>query len=1730
MQKRRETKKTDTGCSGTHTNSPQNSLLNNQNGSMIIVALMTLVIMTVIGLISSQTVVTENFIIRNQGIYKINVNMVEAAIMEGFQLFMQRPANDPALVDVDSVANDYINDIRDPWAGTDWYRQDDSARVLVPATALDITTPQALIDRGEAVGGSLLVSFVGWETVVLNSEGGSASLVGGSTAGAIVRQGRILGEYASRDGGGRGQRLWHAAHGNRGCGGLSTPSKPRFRKIICGKQQQYIFIMKGRRTMKKNRSQINPFLSDAFGRFFVPALLALIFCVGIMPSTAAATCMDLNDFPLDTLQQEAPGIVMIVIDDSGSMDWEYICQGSADGKFRGSIEYVFADPGDNVYSSGDSNGTILEGSSYANYWESQCADYNRLYYDPSQTYDPWPTFEDAEWVGETRSNPSIAGITLDLDDTYDDLGGTSGVSKQDILDAGGVIVDNLEAQTAEDGLIIDNTGPVSPATGWFSTDGSSWGSSSNDMDYGSDYLYSNSSGQEDIGSWHYTNLEAGLYDVYVWYVSTSSRGTSINYTVYNDANVAVATHDFDQRNLEGGQWRLLASDVPLDGSALVQLRHDCTSTSTNRACADAVMLDPQFSGPASSVYTETGSWYESGASNEYEGSSRYTSTTGSTATWTPNLLTSGDYRVYVWYTTTGSRDGNAEYTVHDSTGDTIITPYIDQDQDAGQWVQLGDEFYFDAGTDGYVMIERHIGSTGGSTSADAMAFMPAVEVATLNLIRAHYYVVSGGDTYLVNLDGDPAYFRVDDQDGDGNVDGMSELESITADEAEAAGIGLVRSYAEERQNFANWYSFYRKRELTAKNAIGVMITSDDMQDKYIGLHFINNGTLASHALPVNVSLQADAVTLLEYDESSALLARLYSEQINSNGTPLRNGLKAAGRYFKGDFGKPGTFPGGFFSDSTYPYFTEVRGGSCQLSYAILMTDGYYNGGSPDVGNADANTANPFDGPPYADGVSNTLADVAMYYYKNDLNSTLSDFVPVTTLDQADHQHMVTYTLSFGVEGTIDQESDDYKDCITGGECLGSWPDPNSGNSQKIDDMFHAAVNGRGEYINAASPEEMVAALRTIGESIAAREKSSAALATNSIQRQAGSVLYQGTYNSGGWWGEIAALTIDSDGNVNTDVPKWRASVGVPANRDARNIISFDGSSSINFAYGALTTQQIALLGNNGHDVEDLVNYLRGTPVSGFRVRSNPIGDIVHSAPFYYKDVVYIGANDGMLHAVSAVTGEEVFCYVPNMVYDHLSDLALPGYSHKYYVDATASAAAVNGTDILVCGLGQGGKGYFGIDITSPYEPAALWEFTGDDDLGYTFSQANIIKTENEGRVVMFGNGYDSESETAALFFVDPEDGTLIAKLDTETTGCNGLSTPSAVDMDSDGYMDFVYAGDLHGNLWKFDIRGEKADWKIYYNGGSSQPLITVQNAAGDIQPITVAPEVMLDCAKSDFAGQGAGLMVIFATGRYLNVDDFNDDTVQSFYGVWDWGDIWENKDSYDVAKTKYMGQLNTDRSLPHVSTSVSLQEQTMTVIDGDWVMISNNPVNWYDPEENTGAHMGWFMDLSGIGERGVRDPQILKAGALELISITPSDSPCEAGGSSIIYRVSPCSGGFTDDPQFDVNGDGEIDDDDKTIDAADYFDSYADYNNDGVVDDEDLKAFLNYTDWNNDNVIDSNDLDAMKLPASGMQMEDMVFEGIDSGDQRYYSDTEGEINPVPQAPVILGMQYWRVIQ
>ncbi len=1000
-----------------------------------------------------------------------------------------------------------------------------------------------------------------------------------------------------------------------------------------------------------------------------------------------------------------------------------------------------------------------------------------------------------------------------------------------------------------------------------------------------------------------------------------------------------------------------------------------------------------------------------------------------TATWTANGLDpSTTYTVYArWLNGDTSRLTDVHYTTYDDTA-LVADTGVNQQLNHDTWMPIATNVTFSTGI-GVVTIFEHDGGAS-KVCADAVKFVPANNSVS-DIARRHYFMRNTTGTYLVNLlGGNIEYYRVNLADPNDNREAVTagQLVRLTAAEASTAGIVTGRSYTEEAQNFANWYSFYRRRELTAKNAIANVI--DSMNGVYMGLLFINNyRDKDQRALPVRV--ETDGVT---EDESAALLDVLYGYDIAGYGTPLRTGLKKAGRFYQGAYLKPGTFSDQT-SDSTYPYFKEDKGGGCQQAFTIIFSDGYYNGGtSPAVANADGDNNTEFDGGDLGDGNSDTLADVAMYYYERDLNTSLPDDVVTSVVDQAGHQHMVTYTLAFGVTGDLDTEL--YKDCPTGA-CPSSWPSTGT-DSGKIDDMFHAAINGRGSYLSAGSTTELNEALMALSKNIESRLGSAASLATNSIQLTEGSVVYQGVYNSNNWYGEVRAMPISYSTGVVGD-PVWVASQHFPE-WDSRNILSSNGSSGLVFEHGNLTAGQAALLTSGGlGTAEEIVNYLRGDTSNSednsgpLRNRNHILGDIVHSAPTYFNGYLYIGANDGMLHAFDAATGVEQFAYIPNLVYGHLGDLANPDYSHQYYVDNSATVADVDGQHVLVGGLRKGGKGYFALDVTDPTAMGTgnfLWEFppAPDDDMGYSFSRANIIKTEAAGYVAIFGNGYDSVNGSAVLYVLDALTGNVIKKLDTGTTDCNGLSEPTMVDVQLDGNVDYVFAGDLKGNLWKIDLRGSIAEWDFYYKDGTTpMPLITVRNPSGDIQPITAAPEVMLDCAALH---QGRGLMVFFGTGQYLNKADFDDTTVQSIYGVWDWGLVWEATDDLATAITKYMGTFQGDRSLSN-STGTLMEQEFTDETELWWVMTDNEPV-WLSPVDDTGLHTGWYFDLpeSDEGERLIQPP-MLRIESLVLLSSIPSDSPCASGGRSTMYVVRPCTGGDTDHPEFDVNEDGEITIEDK---------------------------------------------------------------------------------------------------
>jgi type IV pilus assembly protein PilY1 len=377
---------------------------------------------------------------------------------------------------------------------------------------------------------------------------------------------------------------------------------------------------------------------------------------------------------------------------------------------------------------------------------------------------------------------------------------------------------------------------------------------------------------------------------------------------------------------------------------------------------------------------------------------------------------------------------------------------------------------------------------------------PDIDADTLNLDatsftvggvavnHAHYYVKDGDTIYLILLNnGAITYYRVVDTTGTGlaaAVDSLDLADPIDAIKPKRKECGSdpemeeFCDYDKERQNFANWFTYYRRREYTAKAALGRVIKN--MEAVRVGIYGINERIIIP-LKPVQVKVEG-----VEIDETDDLLNPLYRFQ-SRGGTPLKEALQTVGEYFKDNMKKLA----GVSGDVPFP----EEGGACQQVFTIVMTDGFY---SDTNYNAIADNADGDDGIPYADGYSDTLADIAMYYYENDL-SDYENQVPTNKYDKADHQHMVTYGVAFGVVGTLDPadyELDpthpDYLKHKVSGDYV-SWPQVSGVRQpESIDDLWHAAVNGRGEFLNAANPPELVDSLTAVMESISKRHRGSAA--------------------------------------------------------------------------------------------------------------------------------------------------------------------------------------------------------------------------------------------------------------------------------------------------------------------------------------------------------------------------------------------------------------------------------------------------------------------------------------------------------------------------------------------------------------------------------------------------------------------------------------------------------------
>ena len=889
----------------------------------------------------------------------------------------------------------------------------------------------------------------------------------------------------------------------------------------------------------------------------------------------------------------------------------------------------------------------------------------------------------------------------------------------------------------------------------------------------------------------------------------------------------------------------------------------------------------------------------------------------------------------------------------------------------------------------------------------------------------------------------------------------------------------IASSSAAAANFANWYSYYRKRILMVKSATGAAFAPLDTSYR------VGFTVLSEPGMPA-ASKKFLSIAKFDAAQKQSWYDDLYAAGCPSGcSTPTRGALTKAGRYFAGQF-----------VSASAPDPVQY---SCQQNFAVVVTDGYWNTGGEETSCSSGSKYGPCkiaggnvgdqDGAtgiarPYYDGlhVANSLSDIAYYYWSNDLRPStmlggLTDEgtnidvspnnVPPAGTDTATWQHMNTYGVGLGVPGVLNYAenylqggSSDYNAILQGTK---NWPNPQptSGAQSvpaRIDDLWHAAVNGRGQYLNVKTPGALTSALAKALSSIAVRNGAGAAAATSNLEPVAGdNFAYVPQYTTAQWTGDLQARTIDlTTGAVSTS-SLWSAQSLlqgiVTPNADSRTIYTFSTSASNQlktFVSSNLTAEKAAgyfrsSSGNPGGALSQyggftsaqqtaatddaMIAYLRGQSGSEmiatntnqlFRQREAVLGDIVGSKPVYvkapqfkYNDAgyaayvgsqasragrVYVGANDGMLHAFDATSGLEQWAYIPSAVIPNLYKLADAAYAgnHQYYVDGPIVVGdAYNGSawrTILVGGLARGGRGYYALDVTDPANPVALWEFgtAQDVNVGYSYGNPVITKRASDGRwVVLVTSGYNNVSPGDGmphLYVLDAFTGAKLSEIDIGSASTdpdlNGIAKiANWVDNTLiDNTTQYVYAGDLGGNLWRFDI-----------SASSVQRLGYTSATPGD-QPITVRPEL----AKVKDSAGIAYVAVFFGTGRYLGFTD-----------------VQPSSPSQSVVQTVYAVK-DTGTDLGVLSASAAkLVAQTLNSSTSPRTIASPAAVNW-------ATDNGWYMNLP-VGERINVDPS-LQLGTFVIASNVPDTNYCTVGGTSWLYALNYSTGGPVSTAQSAGNG------------------------------------------------------------------------------------------------------------
>lgn len=840
------------------------------------------------------------------------------------------------------------------------------------------------------------------------------------------------------------------------------------------------------------------------------------------------------------------------------------------------------------------------------------------------------------------------------------------------------------------------------------------------------------------------------------------------------------------------------------------------------------------------------------------------------------------------------------------------------------------------------------------------------------------------------------------------------------------------AYAQQIRNFANWFSYYRNRNLQLVAALTESLY--EVSFMRVGQFRINN---------------RNTVTMRDL-EVVADKEQLYEDltEINgNNSTPNRLAANHLGTQFRR-------------TDAAAPIPSDPNlGGACQVNAGMLFTDGYSNSGTVSVGNVDGGMGSPF-----ADTIGNTIADIAARHYLDNIRpgvesgrmrvpAACSNPTPDPRLDCRPDPHMNFYGVTLGALGVIYGENmDSTNDPYT---YPPPWGPDNDDQLGAVDAIWHATLNTRGRFINARTAEEITKAFQDVLDDIGEKARPAGGVAASAARRDADFLVYVPEYASADWTGNLKAYQLGSNGALGAvawdaaqkleaaSVTSRNIFVSLPSGSGFQlrpfNAASFGGDAAIQAALGMDADDFVDYGG--GVTPTNVIDYLRGDRTleldngGTLRNRESRMGDILGSQPevtskasFGYtalppaegggatgpgsygeflnfkasrRPVVFVGTNAGVLHAFDGRPngGDELFAVIPNGSLPRVKELPKQDYTHLYMLDGSPTQADArigsSWKTVLLAPGGLGSRSVMALDVTNAatgFDAGDfMWEFM-DPGLGLALSKPSVVRLQGGQWVAVFGNGVNSDDQKSRLYVVDLATGALVQTVQPDNNGDdanpNGMVAFVPIDSDFDGGVDTIYTGDLQGRVYKMEVSNSGS-----VSMANTAPLFRALDMNGNPQTITGGMDAALHHLR--------GNMIYFGTGRFFAENDNLVPVspapwpqVQSFYGVWD--------DPTATPGTVPRSALQPQQIIAEVTTP-----------QGPARRVSQNAVDWT-------SQRGFYLDLRrqdaltssalGIrGERAVGQPRVV-LGRVLFTTFTPVGDPCNSGGDNRVYVLEALSG------------------------------------------------------------------------------------------------------------------------